>query len=343
MEVTNSSGYKIHINEPGALSHYLEQYDQSKIFVLVDEHTEQMCLVHILEILPESAIIIQIDAGEKHKNIDTATFIWKSLLANGADRTSLMINLGGGVVGDIGGFCASTYMRGIKFIQMPTTLLSQVDASVGGKMAVDLENIKNIVGVFSSPVAVIIDTRFLRSLSYKELLSGYAEIIKHCLICDAAMWHTITSELDILSLDMYTLVAHSVGIKNKIVASDPLEAGRRKILNFGHTIGHGIESMLIGTEKEMLHGEAVAIGMVCEAHLSFQKGNLSFDECSLIRQYLIGLYGHKYKSIPDYEHLLTAMRHDKKNVAGHFRFSLLEKIGKAIYDIEVKDDELKLP
>jgi 3-dehydroquinate synthase len=340
-QIIHSTDYDIHITSSSYIADEINRCKPSKVFVLVDTHTEQYCLFNILEHLPENTIIIHIDAGELNKNIGTTAFVWRSLLQNGADRHSILINLGGGVVGDLGGFCAGTYMRGIRFIQMPTTLLSQVDSSVGGKLGIDFEGVKNIVGVFQYPLSVIIDPLFLKSLPYKQLINGYAEVLKHALIADKDMWNELKEVKDITTLDFVDIIYRNVTIKNEVVKADPKEQGLRKILNFGHTIGHSIESILLGTDEELLHGEAIAVGMVCEAYLAHVKGFISLEEAKEIKTIFLALYGHKYKSIPSAEEIISTMLHDKKNKGGMIMFSLLESVGKANYDIEVSNEDIK--
>lgn len=334
--------YNIYINESyDVLDKYIGMGNYSKVFVVVDQNTEQYCLPFILEYLPEHSVIIQIEDGEKNKTILSSQFIWNTLLENNCDRHSLLINLGGGVIGDMGGFCASTFMRGIDFINMPTTLLSQVDSSVGSKLGVDLEGVKNIIGVFNHPKAVIINTEFLKTLPYKEILSGFAEIIKHSLIADESMWQELLSKQEVDSEDFEALITRNVKIKSNVVSQDPLETALRKILNFGHTIGHAIESSLMNTSDVLLHGEAIAIGMICESYLSFKKGYISLEECTHVKTYIHKLYGNKYKSLPPFDTLLDLMKHDKKNKSGNIHFSLLESIGKANYNQLCTEEEIR--
>ncbi len=340
MATINTKTYPIFINQEHALEEQLKSINPSKIFVIVDNHTEQFCLHKIFEQLPESNII-SIKFGEENKNIDTSGIIWQELLKAGADRSSLVINLGGGVIGDMGGFCASTYMRGIKFIQMPTTLLSQVDSSVGSKLGIDFHNVKNIIGVFEDPQSVIINTEFLKTLPYKQLLSGYAEVLKHALIQDVEMWNQLKEVRDLTSLDFFDIVKRNVSIKNNVVAQDPKEAGLRKILNFGHTLGHAIETILLNTENHLLHGEAIAIGMVCESYLAHLKGFLTLEEAAEIRKVFIDLYGNKSKSLPSLDKIIKVMMHDKKNKDGKILFSLLAKIGEGNFNQVVDEAELK--
>lgn len=324
--------YDITINTPNGLSYYIAKAKPSKTFVIVDDNTEVHCLHHIVDQLPDHHIIIKIPAGESNKNIATCNTVWQGLMEGEADRSSLVINLGGGVIGDLGGFCASTYMRGMKFIQMPTTLLAQVDASVGGKLGVDYNGVKNIIGVFQEPFTVVIDTSFLSTLPYKEVLSGYAELLKHGLIADSNVWSQLSKIKDITSIDFEEIVYQSVLIKKNITEQDPTEKGIRKILNFGHTIGHAVETLSFDTDTPLLHGEAIAIGMVTEAHLSLQLELITVPEYQEIKTNLLELYGKKYKSIPDLSAVIALMKHDKKNSNGNVHFSLLDQIGGAVYD-----------
>ncbi len=247
-----------------SLPAFLRANSYTKIQVIVDENTFKYCYPSIKPFL-EKHNIIKIKSGESQKNLETCQKIWQAMTDNELDRHSIVINLGGGVIGDMGGFCASTYKRGIDFIQIPTTLLSQVDASVGGKLGIDFQGLKNHIGVFQIPNAVLIDADFLKTLSYNELRSGFAEVIKHCLIMDGKKWDEIRRK-DFEEQELEDLIAHSVNIKQHIVEADPTEKGLRKILNFGHTLGHAIETYFLGKPKlHLLHGEAIAAGMICEA------------------------------------------------------------------------------
>ncbi|MCD8540568.1 MAG: 3-dehydroquinate synthase, partial [Leadbetterella sp.] len=254
------------------LPQYLEGKDYSALVVIADRNTRKDCYPRIKEVLPRH-LLITVQDGEEYKNLDTCINIWNKLTEAEFDRHALVINLGGGVIGDMGGFCAATYKRGIDFIQVPTTLLAQVDASVGGKLGIDFQGFKNHIGVFTQPRAVLIDTGFLTTLPERELRSGYAEVIKHCLIRDRKMWDKIRkSELG--DIPMKELVSHSVETKKAIVTEDPTEKGLRKILNFGHTVGHAVETFHL-TRERLLHGEAIAIGMICEAYIAYSKGMLT--------------------------------------------------------------------
>lgn len=304
----------------------------SKIFILVDNNSLQFCYPQLVEKIEyfESAEIIEIDAGEEHKNIEVCIQIWNALSEYGADRNSLFVNLGGGVIGDMGGFIASTFKRGIDFIHIPTTLLSQVDSSVGGKLGIDLNNIKNEIGVFNDPKAVFINSQFLNTLDKRQILSGFAEVIKHGLIADKEYWTEIKNAnfSDLSSFD--DLIEKSVLIKNSVVKIDPKEAGIRKILNFGHTIGHAIETFSLehDNKKHLLHGEAIAIGMICEAYLSYKTCKMKKADLDDITKFILSHYKAIKLEEMDKHRLIELMKHDKKNEKGNIQFSLLSEIGK---------------
>ena len=313
-----------------------EKYSQ--IIVLCDENTRQFCLPKIIQYIDNQKIkLIEIESGEHHKTLETCQKIWSSMMASQTDRKALMINLGGGVIGDMGGFCAATFKRGIDFIQIPTTLLSQVDASIGGKLGIDFQGLKNSIGVFQDPKAVFIDPNFLETLSEREIRSGFAEIIKHTLIADKAKWEILSQHTDLESIDLNDFIEHSLLVKKSIVEKDPFEQNIRKALNFGHTIGHGIESYFLETENPLLHGEAIAIGMICEAYLSVKKSTLQIADFQLITKFITTIFG-KIKISPNvYELLLTTMRQDKKNEMKGINFTLLSEIG--IFEINHTIDE----
>ena len=269
-----------------SLATFFAQNDYSHIAILVDEFTNKYCLPIIEDLLPSNFTKILIKSGEHHKNLATCERVWDRMTNANMDRHSLLVNLGGGVIGDLGGFCASTYKRGIDFIQIPTTLLAQVDASVGGKLGIDFHGLKNHIGVFQLPKAVLIDPKFIDTLSIQQKKSGFAEIIKHCLIRDEQEWNVIRQQ-SFEELDLSKLIAHSVAIKEAVVLEDPKEAGLRKILNFGHTLGHAIETYLLDKGKrKILHGEAIAIGMIVEAFISHQRDLISLQELEEIESYL---------------------------------------------------------
>ncbi|MDB4926429.1 3-dehydroquinate synthase [Mucilaginibacter sp.] len=342
MDTIQSNNYFIYFeNSLGELAKFIEQGRYSRFFVLTDENTAQYCLPLLREKLgdPENFDIIEINAGEESKDIDFCIGVWKMLIDFDADRQSLLINLGGGVISDLGGFAASTFKRGIDFVHVPTTLLSQVDASVGGKTGIDIDSIKNIVGTFTQPKAVFIEYAFLKTLPARQILSGAAEMLKHGLICDAAYWNQLkASDLKNPTAD---LIYTSVAIKNKVVLEDPHEKNIRKALNFGHTIGHAVETYsLLNDENSLSHGEAIAIGMICEAYLAHKKTGLSIEELNEITQVLSDLYP-RYNLKEEYnETLLTYMLKDKKNQNGKINCTLLNAIGQFNIDNNCTVEEL---
>jgi 3-dehydroquinate synthase len=327
-----------------ALKDFLAKSKYSKIAILTDENTQKYCYPVIKEILPAHTVI-EIKSGEEQKNLQTCTLIWQKLTDLEFDRKGLLINLGGGVIGDMGGFCAATYKRGIDFIQIPSTLLSQVDASVGGKLGIDFNSFKNHIGIFQEPNAVFIYSGFLKTLHKQELRSGYAEIIKHCLIRDVAKWNEIKKitldNLYALNFDVNEIINHSVEIKAKVVAEDPTEKGLRKILNFGHTLGHAIETFFLPTKRKLLHGEAIAVGMICEAFLSVKKGNITKQELADIETYIVSIYGRPEIKPEEIEKIIPLTLQDKKNSHGNVKFSLLNKVGDCGFDFDISATEMK--
>ncbi len=331
--------YNIYLGDCfSTLANFITTSNYSKIWVLVDENTATHCLPLIQEkiaALSSQTSIIQIKSGEIYKTLDTCQFIWKRMLEEGTDRKALMINLGGGVVGDMGGFCASTYKRGIDFIQIPTTLLAQVDASIGGKLGVDFEHVKNIIGCFNNPQAVFIDPIFLKTLPNRQLHNGFAEVIKHALIADENYWQELLKIEDLKNVDWHEIIYKSLLVKKQIVEKDPFEQGLRKVLNFGHTIGHAIESWSLENDKApLLHGEAIALGMEAELLLSTQLSDVDIQtSITFIKQF----YAPYQCAIGnDYSPLMAYMKNDKKNEGSQVNFSLLQSIGKAIFNQEME-------
>lgn len=321
--------YKIAFEEDNFsyLNDLLGQKQYAKHFVLVDENTQKHCLPILQQALTVDLAVITIQAGEEYKNLNTCQKIWQALLNAGADRKAVLLNLGGGVIGDMGGFCASTFKRGIDFVQIPTTLLSQVDASVGGKLGVDFEQIKNIIGLFNSPKAVLVHSPFLKTLPIRELYSGFGEVLKHALIQDKMQWDKISKWESLKEVDWLPIIKHSIQIKNKIVQQDPKEQNIRKSLNFGHTIGHALESMSFQIEPVLLHGEAIALGMIAESYLSYKALGLPKKELEQITKVILKIYD--FPSSPALEHpsFFKLMQQDKKNEEGKINFTLLNKIG----------------
>lgn len=325
-----------------ALNDYLKKGDHSKIFILVDTNTHEHCLAHFMGKIEGNYDIevIEIEPGEINKNIETCTGVWSVLSELGADRKSLLINVGGGVITDLGGFVACTFKRGIRYINVPTSLLAMVDASVGGKTGVDLGNLKNMVGVISESEMVLVDSHYLETLPQNQLRSGLAEMLKHGLIQDQDYWKKM-SNLSMQTLDtLPELIYDSVVIKNKVVLLDPTEKNIRKFLNFGHTLGHAIESyFLTHPEKtELLHGEAIAIGMVMEAYLSHKLLALPSESLAEIKKVFTATYPKVVIEEDDHQKILDLMVFDKKNENGAINFVLLNSIGDAKIDCIVPDE-----
>jgi 3-dehydroquinate synthase len=344
MKTIQSDNYQIHI---GADVDFWESFNAfvavekfGRKVIVVDENTKAYCLP-LLVAKTEAASwpVISIKSGEQNKTLATCEQIWSQMMDLQLDRKSLVINLGGGVIGDMAGFCAATFKRGIYFVQMPTTLLSQVDASIGGKLGVDFKTVKNSIGVFKNPEAVFVCPNFLQTLPFAELRSGYSEIIKHALIGDEVLW-TDLQQLDINALnnkdvpapqktDWEELIYRSLLVKQTIVAQDPFEKGLRKILNFGHTIGHALESHALESPEPLLHGEAIAIGMICESWIAFAQKQLSEQDFKAFSSVLLRQIPSRKIPAEAIPELIALMQQDKKNENGLINFTFVTKAGKA--------------
>ena len=303
--------------------------ERDRIFILVDETTRQLCLplVENFDCL-RHAEIITIGATDQHKTLESLTHVWSSLQRGGATRHSLMVNLGGGMVTDLGGFAASTFKRGLNYINIPTTLLAMVDASVGGKTGINFGGLKNEIGVFSTARSVILDTQFLRTMDAENMLSGYAEMLKHGLIADDGMWAELLNfDIDVPDYHQLSrMLEDSVKVKERIVEEDPTEKGIRKALNLGHTVGHAFESFAL-QRKPVLHGYAVAWGLICELYLSYIKTGFPIGKMRQTVSFINEHYGKLAITCDDYPTLLELMTHDKKNVGSDINFTLLGDVG----------------
>ncbi|MCI0921821.1 3-dehydroquinate synthase [Sphingobacterium rhinopitheci] len=343
MQAINSLGYQVYFEEDlNSLESFIEERNYSQILVLVDINTNDNCLPVLQAAMPNLSNydVIEVDPGEENKNIDFCIGVWKTMLDFGADRKAVMINLGGGVVTDMGGFAASTYKRGIDFIHIPTTLLAQVDASVGGKTGIDLDNVKNIIGTFTQPQAVFISTKFLATLDERQIASGFAEVIKHGLIQDKSLYE-LCKTVNLADIDA-AIIHRSVAIKNNVITQDPTEQGLRKILNFGHTIGHAVEGYsLFNDENSLLHGEAIGIGMICEAWLSHKYCGLSEEELADICNTFMTLYSKYNYTKEQYPAFFELMKNDKKNESNKIGFALLNSIGDCTYNIYVSEEDIE--
>ena len=323
---------KVYFEDINYIEQLLAAIEHSQLFVLVDENSKKHCYPLLKDFLKDHQLI-EIISGEKYKTLDSCHLIWNALTFASADRKALLINLGGGVIADMGGFCAATYKRGIRFVNIPTTLLAQVDASVGGKTGVDFNGFKNHIGLFAEAEAVLIDPVFHQTLPEKQLKSGFAEMLKHGLIADKQHWdNCIQSGYQQVNA---RLIKDSVAIKERVVLVDPKEKGERKILNFGHTIGHAIESHLLGTRHEVLHGEAIGIGMLLEAFISQEMELITVAEYEIIFKELIKIYSKPTILSEEYDQIARLCLQDKKNENGIVNMSLLKQLGEACYDVAI--------
>ena len=344
MQTIQATNYSVYFYETGyeKLASFLKPTSYSKIFILVDENTSQYCLPHLLNNLATEIEIeiIELEVGEIHKNIQTCTEVWSALSELGGDRKSILINLGGGVISDLGGFVACTFKRGIDFINIPTTLLSMVDASIGGKNGVDLGNLKNQIGIIREPKAVIIDTQFLTTLPQSEMRSGLAEMLKHGLIFDKIYWDKFKNLTNLNTDDLNELIHQSIQIKNTIVCEDLSENGIRKALNFGHTLGHAIESYFLESEekKSLLHGEAIAVGMILESYISKEKSLITNEEYHEIKYIINDIFERVEFNQNDINQIIELLIYDKKNEFGKVQFALLDGIGKIKINQEADND-----
>ena len=329
-----SNEYSISFKEEGYLSlnNIIKENNYSKIFIIVDENTNNYCLPKVLPMIEtEVAIeIIELESGEENKIIETCVQVWNVLIELGADRKSLVINLGGGVITDMGAFIASTFKRGISFVNIPTTLLSMVDASVGGKNGIDLGGLKNQIGTITNPGLVIVDSEFLDTLPQNQMRSGLAEMLKHGLIANKQHWEKLKNLNNIDFADFDSLISESISIKNTIVIEDPKEDGIRKALNFGHTLGHAIETYFLenSDKKTLLHGEAIAAGIIMESFISLEKKLISKTEFLEIKATINHVFDKIEINENEHQNIIDLLIHDKKNEYGKVQFALLDGIGK---------------
>ena len=332
-------------NVSGELKKFVLNFHENKIFMLTDENTYKYCLPKLDSELTKNFNIYTIKSGEENKNIDTLSKIWEFLTKEGADRKSLLINLGGGMLTDIGGFAASTFKRGIEFINIPTSLLGQVDASCGGKTGINFAGLKNEIGIINQAQTVLIDSIFLQTLEKTEFLSGFSEMIKHSLIADKEYYEELLSfdlskkELDRKKLNY--LIEKSVIIKYKITEHDPFEKGIRKALNFGHTFGHAFESLSHEQNKPLKHGQAVAQGMICELFLSNKKKSFPIMKLLDISGKIMSIFEKFEFETTDFEKIINFILHDKKNTNSQINCTLLSELGIVEIDQKISESEIK--
>lgn len=315
-----------------------------RLFILTDDNTQAVCHP-IIQSWPcvAGATTITIPASDDHKDLSSLGMVWHGLSQGGASRHSCLVNLGGGMVTDLGGFAAATFKRGIAFINIPTTLLSMVDASVGGKTGVNFDGLKNEIGVFRDADRVLLSTRFLDTLDQENIRSGYAEMLKHGLLSTPEMWQELM-DFPLENPDfalLQSMVGRSVEVKAEVVTADPLEHGIRKALNLGHTMGHAFESWAMQRKTPILHGYAVAFGLVTELYLSTVKCGFPTTLLRQATRYIRDYYGSLAITCKDYPALTELMTHDKKNQGGHINFTLLGNIGDIRINQSASNEEIE--
>lgn len=341
----SSAGYFVHFEKDDFyhLAHFLKEHSFSSIFILCDKNTQKHCLPVLLKknaILKHSKVF-SIPMGEKHKTLDTTLSCWNFLLAHNADKNSLLICLGGGVVCDLGGFVASTFKRGLPFINIPTTLLAMADASVGGKNGIDFKGYKNLIGTITQPQGVFVFDVFLKTLSTRQIKNGFAEIVKAALIGDKKLWKKFLSAAKLPENNFGPFIIDSVVVKNKIVLKDPTEKNIRKTLNFGHTAGHAIETYFLNKKNNLLHGEAIAMGMCVELCLgkilTLISAKTAIEAFLFIKKY----FELRHFSEKEIDSFIELMQHDKKNKNGELNFALIEDIAQPLINITASAQDVK--
>lgn len=340
--IINSTGYSIFIGNDvyDTIRSFLYRYEFSehKIFVLVDHNSRKYCLPRLMSNIQlfQKVHILEVPTGEEIKDITYCQKIWQEMADNNADRDSILINLGGGVISDLGGFVATTFKRGINYLNIPTTLLSMVDASIGGKVGVDMKGLKNQIGLFSNPQVVFVIPEFLDTLPKRQLLAGFAEVIKHSVIYEKNYWDEISGLTFDEIKDWKELIDWSVEVKNYFVTEDPRDTGFRKVLNFGHTIGHALETFSFQNDQDiLLHGEAIAIGLICELYISTKVTRLPKSEMDEVVEYITSLFKHYPLRSGNFDLIMDIMKHDKKNTGSNYNFTLLTSIGNSMINQDV--------
>lgn len=342
----NINDYQIHLVESAgqAFDEWISDKKYSSIFILTDENVVEHCwpiLQNDSDVLKEAELIV-IPSGEGQKDLEMAHQLWKMMIEYKADRKSLWVNFGGGMISDLGGFVASTYKRGIDFVNIPTTLLSMVDASVGGKTGINLGHFKNQIGVFNNPEALWLQADFLNSLENRQILSGWAEMLKHALIADKIQWKKLSQTRELKSETIAPLLLDSIQVKKQIVEEDPLEKNVRKKLNFGHTIGHALESWSLEHDKNpLLHGEAIAFGILTESYLSVKYSHLSATEFDEIFQVFQGFFPKFQIDLEFLNQIENLINHDKKKEGNKLNFTFAKQIGESIINQDGSLEKIK--
>lgn len=343
MAVISSTGYKVTTGPKSLaqLNTLLRNKKYSSVFILCDENTLLRCMPMLIVACPalQDAQVIELEAGEQSKTLEVCGMVWQTLAENGAGRDALLLNLGGGVVSDLGGFCASAYKRGIDFINVPTSLLAMADASVGGKTGIDFGGYKNMIGTFAQPNGVFVFPAFLQTLPQRHIANGMAEIYKIALVSDKTFWQKLHRSA--MNTVAETDIAKSIALKNKIVLKDPFDKSVRKALNFGHTIGHALEAQRLGGKNELLHGEAILAGMVAESHMAFQKKLITKKELQEVTEFLFRQLHTKTGKL-NFDDLSSYLINDKKVTGGKLLFSLPNGIGKCAIDVPVSEKQIKV-
>lgn len=343
MPTIKSNGYNVVVGTTAlkSLNAFLKKKKFSSHFIICDENTLKHCLPLLISACPmlNDAEIIEMESGEQNKDLQVSAHIWQTLLEHKADTNSVIINLGGGVVSDLGGFCAAVYKRGIPFINVPTSLLAIADASVGGKTAIDFGGIKNSIGSFAQPAAVFVCPAFLNTLPERQYKNGMAEIFKIALIADKKFWNQLKK--DHLNFISVLHITKSIFLKNTIVLKDPFDKSIRRSLNFGHTIGHALEAALLGTKNELLHGEAIVTGMLIEAHIALQQKLITQKQATEIFYVFHRFFAPKKMDDKNTASILKLISNDKKTAANKARFALVSGIGKCKVNVEVTEAQIK--
>jgi 3-dehydroquinate synthase len=325
----------------GGFQSFLKAFENQQILIIVDENTHDCCLEYLITSFPEleRAEIMLLPNGEENKVMEVCFQVWQAFTEYKVERKDLVINLGGGVVTDMGGFIASVYKRGLTFIHIPTTLLGMVDAAIGGKNGIDLNGFKNQLGTITQPSRVFVDAGFLSTLPPEEIFNGYAEMLKHALIGDAKLWEEIRHIQSEEALIQEAVILQSIRVKTNIIEQDPFEGGLRKKLNFGHTVGHALESYFFQSTP-ISHGHAVALGMIAESFISMKRGILSKEAYKDIESTIIRSFPMIELNADDVSIVISLMYQDKKNIAGQIRSCLLEGIGTCSFDHHLTEEEI---
>lgn len=322
------------------LHEVIQSLTPSNVIVIADDNTDCKCLPLLENLIDIPGGKVVIRPGDQYKTIDSCEVIWSALVAAGADRSSLILNVGGGMISDLGGFAASCYQRGIRFGHIPTSLLAMADAAIGGKTGVNFEGFKNYIGRFEVPAFIWVDPVFLETLPHQELLDGLAEVIKHAIVGSRSLWDTLSLHADTTSIDWWKIIELNTPVKQEITAADPMEKGIRKTLNFGHTIGHALESHFLHTSRPMSHGQAVTYGMMAEAKLSLLTGHMGNEDFHAIIGLIERLLSPSEVTLPSFKDLQPWLLGDKKKSKGVTRYSLPDQIGSCGWDIIVEDRQV---